>query len=363
MVVDGQRGEDVRRLGQAAGRVEAGDGRLHAEHDRAADLGLALGLRLVELAPPGAPRALRQPVVLSVATAFVVAVVVAAAGGGDQRETTSRANRNAIGTAPGGSTRWIPPMVVCSERWSGRARCDVRHSGAGNVGPWWQRVNNPPGRRRPGPAGSLAPCPAERSRRRPVTARARGPTAADPAGELRAEGRFAEAAELLDAEHRALRRSRTDRAELALAKLARGVVAHDLGDLAGAAALLADGPRRTLVAGQRPEAVAVCAFDLALVHHDLGELDDAVDRLHEARAIFESHRPPRRGGGLQPEPRRGAPRDGPRRRGPGPARGRPGRVRGRGSHRRRGRVRPRPRHHGRLVRVGATGGGMALSPG
>jgi tetratricopeptide (TPR) repeat protein len=128
----------------------------------------------------------------------------------------------------------------------------------------------------------------------PSAAPSRGPgatfgVAADPAdlaGGLRAEGRFAEAAALLDAAaERAERRG--DATRLALARLARAVVAHDQGDLAGASERLR-AARATLVAGQWPEAVAVCAFDLAVVHHDLGELDDAVERLLEARAIFES---------------------------------------------------------------------------
>jgi tetratricopeptide (TPR) repeat protein len=109
---------------------------------------------------------------------------------------------------------------------------------------------------------------------------------ADPAGELRAAGHFEAAAALLDERiEREARRGVGPR--LALAKLARGVVAHDQGDLAGSAELLLEA-RRLLVAGQQPEAVAVCAFDLALVHQDLGQLDDAVERLLEARAIFES---------------------------------------------------------------------------
>jgi tetratricopeptide (TPR) repeat protein len=114
----------------------------------------------------------------------------------------------------------------------------------------------------------------------------RDPRSADPAGALRTEGRFAEAAAVLDAEiDRCRREGRTTR--LALARLARGVVAHDLGDLRRAETLLAEA-RAGLVAEQRPEAVAICAFDLAIVHHDLGELDDAVERLLEARAIFDS---------------------------------------------------------------------------
>jgi tetratricopeptide (TPR) repeat protein len=112
------------------------------------------------------------------------------------------------------------------------------------------------------------------------------PSVSDPAAALRAEGRYGEAADLLEREiERSELEGRPRR--LALARLARGVVAHDLGDLARSAELLG-AARRGLLAGQQPEAVGVCSFDLALVHHDLGELDDAVERLVEARAIFES---------------------------------------------------------------------------
>ena len=143
VVVDGERGQDVRRLGQAAGRVEAGDVRLHAEHDLAADLRLALGLRLVEPAGRGVavlPGCGGRPAALVVAP-----VVVAPARSGDQREDEEQSEQERrSGLRPAVQHGGIPPKVVCSERWSGGPGVTYAIAAAGNVGPWWHRVNNPP---------------------------------------------------------------------------------------------------------------------------------------------------------------------------------------------------------------------------
>ena len=211
-------------------------------------------------------------------------------------------------------------------------------------------------------------CPAERSRRCPwARLGVTRATAIDPAGALRAEGRFAEAAALLEAEigRRELEGS-SERGSRS-PELARGVVAHDLGDLAGAAALLADGPPR---AAGRPAAARRWPCAPSTSRSSTTTAASSTTRSTgsvEARAIFESVGRLVRGG-------RAATRTSawcstrwvatPR---PGAGSTPPGRVRRRGSHRRRGGVRARSRHLDRgRPRVGASPCGRwygGLSPG
>src|SRR4051812_6952492 len=126
---------------------------------------------------------------------------------------------------------------------------------------------------------------------------------ADAAEALRAEGRFADAAVVVDA---AIERFRREGRVLALAqaKLARGVLAHDLGDHATAEDLLTQA-RTDLLAAQRPEAVAVCAFDLALVPHDPRRPDRPPAPPGGGPPLFRS--PPPAGPGPPPSPGRPPP--------------------------------------------------------
>lgn len=116
---------------------------------------------------------------------------------------------------------------------------------------------------------------------------------------LRAHRRFSESAEQAEAarqlfldggvsEAAAVCRRLRDEMDLTQARAdhdAAVALLADAANLSVARDLLRD-VRRVFVRGRMPEAAATCAFNLAFVLHELGDLDDAVEELQQARTIF-----------------------------------------------------------------------------
>jgi tetratricopeptide (TPR) repeat protein len=130
----------------------------------------------------------------------------------------------------------------------------------------------------------------KRARRAFVRADPSGPDAAGAeaaaARSLRALGHVEESRRALHRAERGYRASGMP-VRAAMCVLDRAVLHHDEGDVADAIALL-DGARTTFLDHRRPDLAAVGDFDLGVALLDGGRADDAIERFLGARGIFTS---------------------------------------------------------------------------